>query len=171
LAKILNVSQSLIHYVISGKSNVAFNTMVTWISELGYSIKGNKIEINQFKYVSSPFYLINLVNKQPYDGQWLDISVSINNILQNSQFMTSNIFKINLSKMIINRKWKSFYCGVIEYLFQTMFKKTPPKWTNIKAFKLDEQWSPLENYANSTDYDPIFSKYNILIPIGELQCL
>jgi predicted transcriptional regulator len=29
LAKILNVSQSLIHYVISGKSNVAFNTMVT----------------------------------------------------------------------------------------------------------------------------------------------
>ncbi|MDR3257782.1 MAG: helix-turn-helix domain-containing protein [Mycoplasmataceae bacterium] len=171
LAKILGVSQSLIHYVINGKSNIAFNTMIEWISKLGFSIKGKQIEINQFKYVSSPFYLIQLINKNHTEQKWLDISVAIGNIIQNAKYMKSDILKINLSKLIIETQWKAFYCGLVDFIFTNIFKDKSPKWTSQQVFILKKEWTPSKNLSKSQDFDVVFAKHNILIPVGELQCL
>jgi hypothetical protein len=71
------------------------------------------------------------------------------------------------SKYIIDQHWRAFYCALREHLEINISNSIIP---HIDNEILKEKWIPLQKLYNfQKEFNKVFLKYNILIPLGELQ--
>ncbi|MDR2106237.1 MAG: helix-turn-helix domain-containing protein [Coriobacteriales bacterium] len=178
LARRLGVHDSMLSRTVNQKSDPGFNTVSSWLDKLGYALEVTRVpgkEIDApgaFSVDQFGAFLGTLGDPVNTDYDYLRIHRQVKQLLEHYSPHHSQHHrkpKVTFKPAFIrNREWRAFYAAFLEHLFSDTGQDVP-LWVDNESNRALQPWSPLRFPGRAhTRFDPIFKKYNVLLPEGEL---
>jgi transcriptional regulator with XRE-family HTH domain len=175
LARRLGVHDSMLSRTVNEKSDPGFNTVNDWLDKLGYALEIAKIpeqridEPDAFSLDRFGAFLGTLGDAAGKDYDYLAVHRRLKQLLEHYTH-ERQVPEVNFRPAFIkNRNWRAFYAASVAFLL-TERKATIPLWVENDSNRAPHPWSPLKLRAKEhSDFNPLFAKYNVLLPEGELS--